>query len=411
MSRAVFSAGLLIDGTGQAPRKDPYILVEDGRIREIGTGSPPVAWTQGSDVGAQAEQVSMPGATIIPGMIDAHLHLALALSRPDWPQIDAEPGRMALLAAQGAQETLRAGVTTIADCGARYGVTIQLRDAIASGQILGSRLWACGTWLTCTNGHGYFWTHWGLDNADELRKGLRQMVWEGADFIKIMASGGSTQGGKTNRRRAQYSVAELRAAVEDAHRLNKRVHCHVNATEAMRNCIEAGVDVVEHCNWLGMEEGTVEYDEMVSRLGAQRGTIAGINGGDGPFTPLVTRDGHAQDWGQMTRWDLFRRMQEVGMRVYINTDAIGQGLNGLPKLMQRMVEENKATAMETLQLSTLAQAQALGLEEWLGSLEVGKLADMVFVGENPLVDMSSVTRPSVVVKDGRVVAREGMLVW
>ena len=114
MTRAVFSAGLLIDGTGQAPRQDPYLLVEDGRIREIGTGPAPEAWLQGGPAGTQVEQVAMSGATIIPGMIDAHLHLALALSRPDWPQIDAEPGRMALLAAQGAQETLRAGVTTIA---------------------------------------------------------------------------------------------------------------------------------------------------------------------------------------------------------------------------------------------------------------------------------------------------------
>jgi imidazolonepropionase-like amidohydrolase len=411
MIRIMFSAGLLIDGTGQAPRKDPYVLVEDGRIAEIGTGRAPEAWMQGGDAAAPVEHMGMPDATIIPGMVDAHLHLVLAPSRPDWPQIDAEPGRMALLAAQGAQETLRAGVTTIGDCGARYGVTIQLRDAIAAGQIPGSRLWACGTWLTVTNGHGYFWTHWGLDNADELRKGLRQMVWEGADFIKIMASGGSTQGAKANRRRAQYSATELRAAVEDAHRLNKRVHCHVNATEAMRNCIEAGVDVVEHCNWLGAEEGTIEYDEAVARLGAQKGIYAGINGGDGPFTPLVARDGHAQAWGQMTRWDLFRRMQEAGMRVFINTDAIGQGLNGLPRLMQRMVDEEKAGAMETLQISTLVPAQALGLADRIGSLEKGKLADMVFLAGNPLVDMSTVTRPLVVVKEGRVVAQQGRLIW
>jgi imidazolonepropionase-like amidohydrolase len=411
MKRVIYSAGLLIDGMGQAPLKDAYVLVEDGRILEVGAGRPPETWTRSSDPSTPVEHMAMPEATIIPGLIDAHLHLALALSRPDWAQIDAEPGRMALLAAQGAQETLRSGVTTIADCGARYGVTIQLRDAIASGQMLGSRLWACGTWLTVTNGHGYFWTHWGMDNADELRKGLRQMVWDGADFIKIMASGGSTQGSKTNRRRAQYSVAELRAAVEDAHRLNKRVHCHVNATEAMRNCIEAGVDVVEHCNWLGAEEGTVEYDEGVSRLGAQNGTIAGINGGDGPFNLLTLRDGFAQDWGQMTRWDLFRRMQDVGMRVYINTDAIGQELNGLPRLMQRMVDENKASAMETLQLSTLVPAQALGLEGWLGSLEKGKLADMVFLPKNPLVDMSAVTRPLMVIKEGQVVVREGQLIW
>jgi len=113
----------------------------------------------------------------------------------------------------------------------------------------------------------------------------------------------------------------------------------------------------------------------------------------------------------MTRWDLFRRMQDAGMRVYINTDAIGQGLNGLPALMQRMVDEGKASAMETLQLSTLVPAQALGLEDRLGSLAKGKLADMVFLAEDPLANMSSVTRPLLVVKEGRVVARQGQLIW
>ncbi|MBM3190308.1 MAG: amidohydrolase family protein, partial [Chloroflexi bacterium] len=226
MQRTIYTAKLLIDGTGRSPLADPYVIVEEGRIRLVGSGRPPKALTEGAEV------VAMPEATIIPGLVDAHLHLALALNRPDWAQIDADPPRMALLAARAVQETLLAGVTTVGDCGARYGITIQLRDAIAAGWVPGSRVWACGTWLTVTNGHGYFWTHWGLDSAEELRKGVRQMVWDGADFIKIMASGGSTHGAKTNRRRAQYSVEELRAAVEDAHRLNKRVVCHVNATEA-----------------------------------------------------------------------------------------------------------------------------------------------------------------------------------
>ena len=401
MAKRVFSAKLLIDGTGKHPVENPYVIVEDGRIREIGSGRPPEQLVR------EAKRTDMPGATIIPGLVDAHLHLALALYLPDWPQVNADPTRMAFVAAKGARETLLAGVTTIGDCGARYGITIQLRDAIAKGQVPGSRLWACGVWLTVTNGHGYFWTEWGLDSANELRKGVRQMVWAGADFIKIMASGGTTQGAKTNRRRAQYSVEELRAAVEDAHRLNKRVHCHVNATEAMRNCIEAGVDVVEHCNWLGMEEGTIEYDEDVARLGGGKGVFAGING-QGVFAPLSARDGCAQDWGQATRWDLVRHMQEAGMRVFVNTDT-AKDFSAFPKLMQRMVDEGKASAMEVIEMSTRIPAQALGLEDSIGSLEKGKLADMLFVPANPLVDMSAVTRPLAVVKEGHIAVENGVI--
>ena len=395
MGMTVYTAATLLDGTGTTPIRDPWVLVEKGRIIEIGSGPPPGDGVEGT------KRVDYAGATLLPGLVDAHLHLCLALKRDDWHTVKSDAPRLALIAAEAARETLRAGVTTVADCGARYGVTQRLRDAIAARELPGSRIWACGTWLTVTNGHGYFWTEWGLDSGEALRQGLRQMVWEGADFIKIMASGGSTHGGKTNRRRAQYSAAELRMAVEDAHRLNKRVHCHVNATEAMRVCIEAGVDVVEHCNWLGAEPGTVEYDGEVAALGGARGVYAGING-DGPFALLGARDGRAQEWGQATRWDLMRRMQEAGMRIFIDTDAISGGWDSLPRIMQRMVDEGKASAMETVGMSTLVPAQALGLDDRLGSLEPGKLADMLVVPGDPLADMSVVTRPLVVIKEGRI---------
>lgn len=403
MAGAVFLAKQLIDGTGAGPVRDPYVIVEKGRIAQIGSGRLPQGLAEGY------ERIDLPEATIIPGLVDAHVHLALALHRPDWHAIKNNPTRLALLAAEGARETLRAGVTTIGDCGARHDVTMHVRDAIAEGALPGSRLWACGTSLTVTNGHLYFWTEWGLDSAEELRKGVRQMVWAGADFIKIMASGGTTHGAKTNRRRAQYSADELRAAVDDAHRLNRRVHCHVNATEAMRNCIEAGVDVLEHCNWLGPEVGTIDYNEDLARLGAKKGIYAGVNGGR-VFQPLSARDGRAQDWGELVGWDLMRRMEEDGMRIFINSDAIGRGFDAFPELMRRMVAEGMVRAAEIIEMSTLIPAQAMGLDDRIGSLEKGKMADMVFLPGDPLVDMSAIVTPLVVVKEGRIVVRDGQVI-
>ncbi len=398
MTTKVFTAALLIDGTGNAPRKDPYVIVKGDEIQEIGSGKPPEPLIQA------AKRVDMPGATIIPGLIDAHVHLGMATYRSDWARINEDPVRLALVVAQNANISLQAGVTTVADCGVRYGLTIQVRDAIAEGVIPGSRIWSCGTFLTVTNGHCFFWTQWGLDNADELRKGVRKMVWQGADFIKIMASGGSTQGSTTNRRRAQYTVEELRAAVEDAHRLNKRVYCHINATEAMRNCIDAGADVLEHCNWLGAKEGTVDYDEQAAKAAGKKGLYAGINCGK-VFEPLSQRDGAAQDWGQMTRWDLMRRMQQVGVRIFVDTDAGGRGLDMLPKYMVRMVEEDKAGAMEVIEMTTRIPAEAMGVADTVGSLEKGKQADMLFLPVNPLLDMSAVTRPLAVFKGGQLAFR------
>ncbi|MBC7235593.1 MAG: amidohydrolase family protein [Chloroflexi bacterium] len=392
-AQTVFSADLLIDGSGRAPVRDPYLVVAEGRILEVGAGRPPDALRE------RAKFFAMPGATIIPGLVDAHVHLALAMHLPDWAAIDADPARLAFLAARHAQEALRAGITTVADCGARHGVTIALREAIAQGWVEGPRVWACGEWLTVTNGHGYFWTRRGFDSAEELRKGVREMVWQGADFIKIMASGGTTQGAKTNRRRAQYSAEELRVAVEDAHRLNKRVICHVNATEAMRHCLKAGVDVVEHCNWLGAQEGTIEYDHDLAREGGRRGLCAGINI-EQVFKPLSQNDGYAQDWGDLTRWDLMRRMQDVGVNIFVDTDAAGKDYDALPRMMARMVEEGKAEAAETLAMATLVPARALGLSDEIGSLEKGKQADMVFLPANPLIDITALTRPLAVVKGG-----------
>lgn len=405
--KRIFSAKSLIDGTGKGPVADPYIVVEDGTVQQIGSGRLPEALTEG------VELIDMPDATIIPGLVDAHVHLAMALHLPEWPDIDADPTRMAFLAARNARIALTAGVTTVGDCGARYGITFQLRDAIARGQVIGSRVWACGPWLTVTNGHGYFWTGQGLDTAYELRRGVREVVWAGADFVKIMASGGGTRGAKTSRRRAQYSAEELRVAVEDAHRLNKRVHCHINATEAMRNCIEAGVDVLDHCLWMGVKEGTIEYDHEASKLAAEKGLFAGMNCG-AVFRPLAARDGKAQDWGDETSWDLLCRMREAGVQVFINTDAGGGAFDRLallPTYMDRMVDEGKASAMEVIRMTTLIPAQAMGIADRLGSLDKGKLADMVFLAKDPLVDMAAVTSPLMVVKDGEIVVQNGKVIF
>ncbi len=403
MAKKLFTAKLLIDGTGGPPIKKPYIVVDDGIIQEVGSGRPPEFLIEG------AEPTEMATATIIPGIIDAHVHLALGRSLPETEEPEKHGARVAMLAARNARIALVAGVTTVADCGSRFGVAIQVRDSIAKGEVPGARIWACGPYLTTTCGHGYARVKSGLDNAHELCKGIREVVWDGADFIKIMASGGSGTP-IANRRRAQYSAEELRIAVQDAHRLNRQVHCHVNAAEAMRNCIEAGVDVLEHCNWLGVEEGTIDYDDDAARLAGRKGLFAGINC-PAPFIPLVSRDGAAQDWGEMTRWDLGCRMQDAGVRVFINTDAVEEGLDMLPKYMQRMVEEDKASATEVIQMTTLIPAQAMGLADRLGSVENGKLADMVFVAENPLVDMSTVTSPLVVVKEGEIVAEDGRIVF
>ena len=139
------------------------------------------------------------------------------------------------------------------------------------------------------------------------------------------------------------------------------------------------------------------------------GLYAGVNCSK-VFEPLSERDGSAQDWGRMTRWDLMRSMQEVGVRIFIDTDAGGKGLDSLPQYMPRMVEEEKASAMEVIEMTTRIPAEAMGVADAIGSLQKGKQADMVFLPRNPLLDMTAVTSPLVVVKGGRVVDQNSTMI-
>jgi len=355
--------------------------------------------------------MAMPSATLIPGLVDAHVHLALALHLPEWDSIEADPVRLAFIAAHNSRLALAAGITTLADCGSRFGVAIAVRDAVNRGDVLGPRILSCGPWLTVTNGHGYFWTRWGLDNADQLRTGVRQVVWQGADFVKIMASGGGTRGTTTNRRRAQYSADELRLGVEDAHRLGKRVVCHINATEAMQNCVEAGVDVLDHCLWLGSRDGIIEFDNLAAERAAKKGLFAGMNC-SAVFRRLADRDGTAQAWGTDTTWILHRRMQAAGVTIYVNTDAGGASFERgdlLPSYMVRMVNEQLATSHEVIQMVTSIPAKALGVSDEIGSLETGKQADMLILEANPLEKMATIMNPLAVIRGGKVVVEGGLV--
>ena len=171
---------------------------------------------------------------------------------------------------QAAREAMAAGITTLGDTGSVGDSLLYVRDAINEGTAVGPRILAAGPAITTTAGHGHYLGIEELaDNADEIKVAIRKLVYRGVDFIKIMATGGASDP-PTNRYRAQYSEEEMRVAVEDAHRLRKRVVAHVNPTEGIINSVRAGVDALAHCNWLGSEEGTVEYVPEVAQEAGEK---------------------------------------------------------------------------------------------------------------------------------------------
>jgi imidazolonepropionase-like amidohydrolase len=223
-----------------------------------------------------------------------------------------------------------------------------------------------------------------------------------------MASGG-TLTPMSNRRRAQYSAEELTVAVHDAHRLNKRVAVHGNATEGIRNAVKAGVDSIAHCNWLGIEEGTIEFDETVVAEMAEKKIYIDLNM-DAAISPLVSRDGRAQDWGDKTRWDLMKIMQKAGVNVYLTTDVIGPSEGEFTDLLVRMVAEGKATARELIPLVTRAPARALGIDDRVGTVEPGKIADLILLDGDPLEDIYALKHIQAVYRSGTACMRNGKLV-
>ena len=399
--KKIIKVKYLIDGTGDKPIENPIIIIEDDRIEcitnEGETGSPP-----------HAEVIDASDKTVLPGLIDGHLHIAWGTeAKPGWNEVMGNEEKLLLWAARGANHLLADGVTTARDCGGPGRVPFLIRDGINTGLIAGPRLLIAGSVLTTTAGHCHFF---GIESntVDELKAGVRQMVQQGVDFIKIMATGGFLTP-MSNRRRAQYSLDELTAAVEDAHRLNKRVAAHGNATEGIRNAVKAGVDSIAHCNWLGEADGTLEYDEAVVDEMAAKGTYIDLNIAPA-ITPIVDLDGFAQDWGNKTRWELMQEMQSAGVKIYLTTDAVGPQPGEFTDLLVEMVSGGYAAAADVIPMITQIPAQGLGIDDQVGTLEPGKIADLILLDGNPLEDITAFKRIDSVYRSGRLCVSKGNMV-
>jgi len=210
-----------------------------------------------------------------------------------------------------------------------------------------------------------------------------------------MATGGAMTP-ISNRRRAQYDEAELTAAVEDAHRLNRRVVVHVNGTEGIRNAVKAGVDVLAHCNWMGKEEDSIEYDGSVAQSAAEKGIYADL----GPIAGFTEED---------SRWNLGCKMKNLGVNVYLSSDGIGRQAARLPADVKSLVENTDINPLEAIKMATKIPAEAMGLGDKLGTIEPGKAADLLIVDGNPADDIAALQRVDTVILNGEVVALKGNL--
>jgi len=398
-------ADRLIDGRSAEPVADGAVLIDGTRIIAAGPSSsiehPP-----------DTQEIAMPGCSVLPGFIDVHAHLTFGTGNRTYEQVMREDSDdlMLVRAVRNCQLHLAAGVTTIRDCGARNRTTLSLRDAARMDLFPSPRLLVSGPPLTMTGGH-FWWCNGEADGVDGVQRQARWLLKQGVDFLKIMASGGGTVG--TNQARASYTAEEIAAAVHEAHHVGKLTTAHCLATEGLDHAVEAGIDQVEHINFIE-PDGSRRFDQRIAERIVEAGIYVSptIQTGYRQLERLEERsDLQPRERAQLddlrykmaTKLDFVRRFYEMGAPIVAGTDAIatfGDYAVGLVLLGRAGL-----SPMAVLQAATRVAAEAIGLGDVVGTLEAGKEADVVVIRGDPSQDLSRVADVVLVVRGGRVMVR------
>ena len=406
-------AGTLIDGSGGAAVKNAVIVVQGDRIIAAGAG---VA------VPAGARVIDLSAFTVLPGFIDAHVHLTgHIIGDGDWQHSDVTdpPATYALLGAAHAQQTLEAGFTTVRNVGAFRFTDIALRDAINAGWIPGPRILGAGVSFGINGGHcdgtaGYADGALGrpaggsiedgaADGVEEVREAVRYNVKYGADVIKICATGGVLSPTDSVGVQ-QYTEEEMRAVVEAAHMAERRVAAHAHGTAGIKAAVRAGVASIEHGSILDAEAVTLMKQKgtyLVPTLMAGEQVSALAKAGRLP--PFIAQKA-LEVAPRMAR--SFKLALDGGVKIALGTDAgvFKHGTNGHEFTL--MVGAGMTPA-QAIQAGTLTAAQLLGLEAHVGSIAAGKQADIVAVRGDPLADIKLLEKVDFVMKSGEVFKQDG----
>jgi imidazolonepropionase-like amidohydrolase len=405
-------AGTLIDGTGAAPRRDVAILVKGERIEAV-------APAKGLPPPAGAHVLDLSGATVLPGLIDCHDHLTGELKKGwEWEGVTRTPVDAAIAGTLYALRTLRAGFTTVRNVGDSGGESLALRRAIDEGLIEGPRILSAGQALSITGGHGD-WSNGfrpdlrlagtgpieaGIcDSPDECRAAVRYQVKQGADLIKISATGGVLSPGDEIGAR-QFGDDELRAIIVEAHALGRKVAAHAHGTAGIKAAVLAGVDSIEH--------GSILDDEAV-RMMKERGTFLVPTLLAGETVQAQATAGEMPEFARDKALAVrplqqasFRKAVAAGVRIAFGTDS-GVSSHGENAREFELMVEGGMKPMDAIVAATRSAAELLGRSQDLGTIEPGKYADLVAFDGDPLKEIGVLRRPAAVVKGGAPVDRPG----
>lgn len=410
--RLILRGKQLIDGTGAAPLPAPLVLIEDTHIAALHSGPTcPEAW------GSVDRILDYSACTLLPGLIDAHVHLIWSGTADPVADLSRDSNAHLLLrAAENARLALFAGVTTVRDCGGRDGTTFFIREAIERGLIPGPRVRACGRPVTQTGGHCHF-LHGEADGLSGVRETIARLADEGADFIKVMATGGGMTPG-TNPGAASYSAAEMRTAVEAAAARGLTVGAHCHGLTGMQHAVEAGCRTIEHASFMTPSRQTV-YDPRLGERLVERGVYlvptltAGYHIAQRQQRQASRTPAEAQGLQERAyRMAMFTTLYRLGARIVYGTD---NGVNltpfGEPVLGLQLMQQLGMTPLQAIHSATGLAAEALDVADSLGTLQVGKYADILAVRGDPSQDLTALAHLDMVMLGGQPRSQTAPIHW
>jgi imidazolonepropionase-like amidohydrolase len=393
-----FVDGTVVVGDGRV-LEHATVLVKGERIEKV--------VEKNIRIPKDAQKIPMDGQVLLPGFIDSHIHICLDSSPDPMTSALTESQTMTTLkAAKAARQTLLAGITSVRDMGGKDGIDLELKQAINLGLIPGPRMLASGKLICMSGGHGW---QVGLEanGVDAVRKAAREQIKAGVDIVKLMATGGvltpDVEPGSE-----QLTEAELKAGVEEAHKAGRKTATHAMGTKGILNALRAGIDSIEHGVYLDEEAVSLMVEKnvpLIPTLSALFNILnKGIEAGIPAFAvekTLKVKPFHLES---------IRMAREAGVSIAMGTDAgTPFNIHGDNLRELKLLVDCGFSPMDAIEAGTRIAAQVLGMENQLGTIEEGKLADLVLIEGNPLEDIEILLKRELirlVIKGGKNVNGE-----